>query len=414
MMKTTILGPVAACLSVVLSLTAAKADWPQWRGATRDDSNAEKGLLTSWPKAGPKQAWLYDKAGLGYSGFSVVGGKLFTMGVADGKERVFALDAKTGKEAWSAPLGDVYPNDWGDGPRSTPTVDGDRVYALTGQGVLACLNAADGKVKWKVDFQKDFGGKLQSWGYTESALVDGPHVFCTPGGSGGTMAALDKMTGKVVWRSTDLADEAQYASPIMITHKEKKQLVQLVTKRFFALDPATGKVLWEVPFAGRTAVIPTPIYQDGSVYVAAGYGVGCHQVKLLDNGTAEETYRNDVMVNHHGGVILKEGHLFGHSEKKGWTCQNWKTGEAVWTDKGIGKGAIGYADGHFYCLSEDKGTVSLIKASTEKWDEVGQFTLSPQSSIRSKRGRIWTHPVITGGHLYLRDQEYIYCFKVTK
>lgn len=396
----------------LISPMATAADWTQWRGPGREDRSPDKGLLKAWPEGGPKQLWVFKDAGLGYAGYSIVAGKLFTMGLREAQELVIAVDVATGKEVWSAPAGPRYPNRWGDGPRGTPTVDGDHLYALSGQGMLVCLNRADGKQVWSKSLVKDLGGKLQDWGYTESVLVVGDTVICTPGGSGGTMAALNKKTGAVVWRTTELQDAAQYASPILIQHAGKPQIVQLVMSRFFGVDPANGKVLWNIDFPGNTAVIPTPVYHDGLVYVSAGYSVGCKAVRLTASG-AEVVYEgNRVMKNHHGGVVRVEDHLYGYSDGPGWVCQNLKSGQEVWANKSLGKGSVHFADGMLYCVTEDGGNVALVEATTIGWNEKSRFKLAPQSTQRSPQGRIWTHPVVLDGKLYLRDQELLHCYDV--
>lgn len=388
------------------------ADWPQWRGPARNDISPDKSILNPWPAKGPEQKWVFKEAGLGYAGFSVVGDRLFTMGAAGGGEQVIAVNAATGAKAWAVELDNrVYPNNWGDGPRSTPTVDGDSLYTLSANGVLGCLAVKDGAVQWKIDLVKDLGGKLQDWGYTESVLVDGDKVICTPGGDGGTMAALDKKTGKVLWRSTGIKEPAQYSSPILITHEGKKQVVQLLTKKVIGVDPENGAVLWTANFPGRVAVIPTPIYKDGYLYVTAGYGVGCRLLKL-GGKEPEVVYENNTMVNHHGGVILVGDKLYGHSDKGGWTCQDFLTGEPVWKNESLGKGAVGFAAGHLVCLDEKSGAVALVEASPAGWKEKSRFTLSPQTEQRKPQGKIWVHPVIVNGRLYLRDQEFIHCYDV--
>lgn len=406
-----ILSALVVSLALISPVVNA-ADWTQWRGPGREDRSPDKGLLKSWPEGGPKQLWVFNDAGLGYAGYSIVSGKLFTMGLRGDQEFVIAVDTATGKEVWSAPAGPRYPNGWGDGPRCTPTVDGNHLYAVGGQGLLVCVNRTDGKQVWSKSLVKDLGGRVPDWGYTESLLVVGDHVICTPGGSGGTLAALNKKTGEVVWRTTDLQDGAQYSSPILIEHAGKPQIVQLVMKRFFGVDPANGKVLWNVEFPGRTAVIPTPIYHDGVVYVSAGYGVGCKAVRLTASG-AEVAYEdNKVMKNHHGGVVRVGDHLYGYSDGPGWVCQNLKTGKEVWANKSLGKGAVHFADGMLYCISEDGGDVALVEAVSSGWNEKGRFKLSPQTKQRNPQGRIWTHPVVLDGKLYLRDQELLHCYDV--
>lgn len=395
-----------------LAFSVSAADWPHWRGPNRDDHSPDKGLLKKWPEAGPKRVWLFENAGLGYAGYSIVGNQLFTTGLRGEQEFLIALDVAKGTELWSAPVGAKYANRWGDGPRGTPSVDGGLVYAIGGQGTLVCVQASDGKLVWQKSLVSDLGGKLQTWGYTESPLIVGDKVVVTPGGPKGTLAALNKKTGALAWQTAELTDEAQYSSPILITHAGKKQVVQLVMQKFFGVDPETGKVLWKADFPGRTAVIPTPIYKDGIVYVTAGYGVGSKAIKLGADNSVTTVYENKVMKNHHGGVVLVGDHLYGNSDGPGWICQDFKTGEEVWASKALGKGAVHYADGMLYCLDEGSGTVVLAEASPKGWTEHGRFKLDPQTKQRSPQGRIWTHPVVVNGKLFLRDQELLFCFDV--
>jgi outer membrane protein assembly factor BamB len=389
----------------------AGGNWPQWRGPDRTDVSKETGLLKSWPAEGPKRVWLFREAGLGYSGPAIVGNKLFTIGARDGSEYLIAVDAESGKQLWTARLGDELKNNWGDGPRGTPTVDGDRVFALSGRGNLAGAAVTDGKILWQRTM-KEFGGGMPGWGYTESVLVDGDKVVCTPGGSRGAIVALNKQDGKLIWQSKEFTDGSQYASIIAADHGGVRQYIQLTQQHVAGISAADGKLLWSSDFPGRTAVIPTPIFHDGQVYVTAGYGAGCKLVKLGPDNSATEVYANKVMKNHHGGVILVDGYTYGHSDGSGWVCQNFKTGEQVWMERKFGKGAVAYADGMLYCLEESSGTVALVEASPKGWKEHGRFKLDPQSTQRSPSGRIWTHPVVTGGRLYLRDQELLYCYDV--
>ena len=403
---------VSCALGSLVALSAFGADWPQWRGDSRRDHSPDKGLLAQWPQNGPKQVWSFDNAGLGYAGFAISKDSLFTMGLRDGQEFLIAVNASTGKELWSSPAGSKYPNNWGDGPRMTPTVDGDRVFAIGGQGLLICVEAKNGKLIWSKNLVTDLGGQLQDWGYTESPLVVGDIVICTPGGPQGTLAGLDKSSGAVRWRTSGLTDKAQYSSPILIQHDGQPQVVQLVMNRFFGVSPKDGSVLWKKDFPGRVAVIPTPIYEDGIVYVTAGYGVGCEAVRLGTNNSIAALYSNKVMKNHHGGVICVDGYLYGHSDGAGWVCQELKTGKEIWSHKGFGKGSVTYADGKLFCLDERNGDVALVEASTQGWKELSRFKLAPLSSKRSPQGGIWPHPVVVNGRLYLRDQELIHCFNV--
>ncbi len=397
---------VSAC-----ALTA-NADWPRWRGANFDDTSTEK-VLAEWPKDGPKQLWLNNDVGLGYSGYSIVGDTLYTMGARDVTEFVIAVDVKTGKEKWATEVGALLTNNWGNGPRATPTVDSGKVYAMSGKGNLVCVSADTGKEVWKVSMDS-LGGKVPGWGYTESPLVDGNMVVCTPGGGQGTVAAFDKNTGTKVWQSADWTDPAQYSSIIPVTHNGGRQFIQLTMQTVAGVNATDGKVLWRSEFPGKTAVIPTPIFNEGQVFVAAGYGVGCKSVQIGEGNKVTELYNNKDMVNHHGGVVLHKGNLYGFCEGKGWTCMDLKTGEVKWQEKkGLKKGAIHCCGDQLVLLEEDTGTVALIDASPGGWNERGRFTLSPQTTQRSKSGKVWTHPVIDGGKLFLRDQELLFCFDVS-
>jgi outer membrane protein assembly factor BamB len=399
-------------LSTLIAVTpAARAlDWPQWRGPDRTGVSQETGLLKKWPEGGPQRIWMFENAGKGYSAPAIAGGKYFTIGTRDGAEALLILDANTGQELRVAKIGEVLENKWGDGPRGTPTVDGDRVYALSGPGDLVCVGIADGKVRWKVSMSS-LGGKVPNWGYTESVLVDGNKVLCTPGGAKGTVAALDKLTGKVIWQSKGLTEPAHYSSIVAATINGTPQYVQRNEKSIFGLAAADGRVLWQTDFPGRTAMIPTPIVSGNEVYVTAGYGTGCKMVRIEPDNKVTVVYENKVAKNHHGGFVKIGDYLYGHGDPQ-WICQNFKTGEEVWSSRALGKGAVGAADGMLYCLEESSGVVALVEASPKGWKEVSRFTLSPQTKIRSSSGKVWTHPVIAHGKLYLRDQDLNYCYDI--
>jgi len=403
--------PPFALLFVCVASTLHASDWHRWRGAEFDDISKETDLLKKWPVEGPRKLWTSDKAGLGYSGFSIVDGILYTQGLLEDTEHLLAFDAGAGTLKWSTPVGPVLKNNWGDGPRGTPTIDGDRVYALSGQGFLICAKASDGKTLWSASM-KDFGGKVPGWGYTESVLVDGDKVVCTPGGPQGALLALDKMSGKKIWQTAEWTDGAQYSSVIAVNHNGSRQYIALTMQHFGGFDAADGRKLWLSDWAGKTAVIPTPIFSGGDVYVASGYGVGCKLVHVGAQNAVEERWTNTNMVNHHGGVILHKGYLYGYSDKGGWTCQDWTTGDVKWASKNLGKGAVHCAGDMLYLLEEGSGTVVLIEASAEGWKENGRFKLEPQTTQRKPSGKIWTHPVVANGRLYLRDQEMLTCFDI--
>jgi outer membrane protein assembly factor BamB len=390
------------------------SDWPQFRGPNRDGLSAETGLLKQWPAAGPPLAWKATGLGHGYSTVSVLGDRVFTIGEKGESNFVIALNAADGKPAWTAKLGKSGAPGWGgfEGPRATPTVDGDLLYALGQYGELACLETATGKERWRKNLTTDFGGSLPEWGFSESPLVDGEKVVVTPGGPKGALVALDKKTGAPIWQSHDFTDPAQYSSIIAAQIGGVRQYIQMTMANVVGIAASDGKLLWRAPRKGSTAVIPTPIFSDGFVYVSSSYGIGCNLFKITANAgkfSAAQVYANKVMANHHGGVIKVGNFLYGHSEGKGWTCQDFKTGEAKWQNKEkVGKGSLVYADGHLYLRQEDKpGTAALIEASPNGYKEHGRFN-PPDASDK----KTWPHPVVAGGKLYLRDQEVLLCYDV--
>ena len=396
-------------LLVFTSLLTAPGDWPTWRGPKRDGISTETGLLKAWPKEGPMLAWKATGLGTGYSAVSVADGRVITMGDGPDGARVLAFDLK-GKELWQSETigkpGGNYP-----GTRCTPAIDGGLVYALGQFGDFVCLDAKTGKVVWSKSFQKDFGGGYAGWNYTESPLVDGNKVLLTPGGKQGTMVALDKKTGALLWQSKQWTDRAAYSSIVPSDFGGKRHYVQFTEESVAGIEATTGNLLWRAPRKGATASIPTPVLSGDLVFVTSGYGVGCNLFKLKPDSSVigtEEVYANKNIVNHHGGVILLGKHLYGHSDSGGWTCMEMSTGEVAWKNGGVGKGAVAYADGHLYCRSESgKGNVALIEATTTGYVEKGRFEQPDRSGKNS-----WAHPVIAGGKLYLRDQDTLLCYDV--
>jgi outer membrane protein assembly factor BamB len=270
--------PVLAVVVCALALPALAADWPQWRGPDRTAISSETGLLKAWPKEGPPLLWTYRDAGTGYSGPAIVGDRFFTAGARNDAEYVYCLDVRTGKALWSTALGPIFPEGHADGPRGTPTVDGELLYVLGGQGELVCVETGTGKKHWNLNLKKDLNGSMMSgWGYCESPLVDGEKVVVSPGGSGGTLAALDKRSGKVIWRSKGLTDQAAYSSIMVADIGGIRQYIQMTGIGVAGVAAQDGRLLWHYPKKGvyRTAVIPTPIVHDNHVYATAGYGAGC-------------------------------------------------------------------------------------------------------------------------------------------
>ncbi|MEZ6115251.1 MAG: PQQ-binding-like beta-propeller repeat protein [Pirellulaceae bacterium] len=382
----------------------------------RDDVSLETNLLTTWPEAGPERRWLFENAGVGYSGISVVKDRLYTMGSRNGKEELICLNSLTGEEIWATPVSDEFDNKWGNGPRSTPTVEGDFVYTLSAGGTVLCANRTDGSAQWSISLT-DFGGEVPGWGYTESVLIEGDHLICTPGGSQGTLLALNKTDGTKVWQSIEFTDPAHYASIIAADVHGQRQLIQVTEKSVVGIAADSGKLLWKTDWPGAVAVIPTPVYRDGHVYVTSSYSAGCNVFQISPDNQVAAKYdekAQKMMKNHHGGVVLVGDSIFGYSDGVGWLCHDFLSGEVKWRARDeFGKGAITAANGQLVLVSESEGEVALIDAATDGWHEHGRFTLDPQTELRKPDGRIWVHPVVVNGKLYLRDQDLIYCYNVS-
>ena len=396
------------------AIKAGKADWPQFRGPNRDNVSPDKNLLTKWPKDGPKLVWKSEGVGDGFSSVAVVGEKIFTMGEKDKASFVFALDRATGERLWATKVGQ--PGGGPPGPRSTPTVDGKFVYALSQEGELACLDTAKGEVKWRKNFKKDFEGSWGGWNYCESPLIDGDRVVCTPGGKKATIVALDKLTGEEMWRSPQ-GDTAGYSSIVVSNGGGVKQYVQLTAAGTIGVAAKDGKLLWRnKQFAGNTANIPTPIVLGNQILTCAGYSTGGALLTLSSNGkggvSAKENYYKGELTNKHGGVLVVGDYVYGDTDESGLIhCAEWKTGEVKWKrdveSKGRGSCAISYADGHLYARYQN-GVVALVPATPKGYSESGSF------KIKNCTSPSWSHPVVIGGKLYLREQNILWCYDVSK
>ena len=410
---------------VFFSMNVKAQDWHQWRGANQDGMVKDKSLNLNWEEKKPEQLWVFRQAGSGYSSPVVVGTTLYCQGAADETDFAFALDTQTGNLKWKQILGELYVQDRGDGPRGSITVDGDKIYLIRGGGQIHCLSAADGKKIWQKDFVKDFGGKIMSqWGYSESPLIDGNLVIATPGGDNGTMIALNKNTGEVVWVSKEWTDEAGYSTPVVAEVDGVKQYVQQAAKGVAGIAARDGKLLWKVDVEGyRTAIIPTPIVKENIVYVTASYNSSCNSISLNKDGDtfkAETVYSNKNMLNHHGGVVLVNGHIYGFSEGSGWTCQEFKTGENVWSTGRTGevtnfsKGAVLAVNDRLLLQEEKSGLLAVVAASTEGWKEFGRMEFPERTQMETKDNMVWTHPVIANGKLYIRDHDLLFCYDLRK
>ena len=394
--------------------------WPTFRGPDRTAVASDEGLLTSWPEGGPKLLWESAGAGRGYSSLAIVDGKIYTLGDAssipeDKDEYLFCFNQADGKPLWKLKTGSAWASgkpDW-QSSRSTPTIDGDRVYALTAHGELICCTTK-GKELWRKDLKKDFGGKkADGWGYSESVLIDGNKLVCTPGGEENTMVSLDKRTGKTLWNCSRPGDRgAGHASILISNIGNTKVYVQTTGSGAMGVRADDGKLLWTYDIDQTTAVIPSPIVRDDLVFMVAGYGRGgalLRQVAVDGSEVkVEEVYPlTQELGNKHGGVVLLGDYLYGDSEDRGIPyCAELMTGKIKWKERGSGRGSASTAaaDGHLYIRYAD-GTMTLVKASPDKFEEVGHFTV-PGSGDRPS----WSHPVVFDGKLYLREGDVLLCY----
>jgi outer membrane protein assembly factor BamB len=292
-------------------------------------------------------------------------------------------------------------------------------------GDLVCISAAGGKEVWRKNLPKDLaaevnpiggGPKKLGWGFTCSPIIDGERLICIPGGPQGTLAALDKRTGEVLWRSSEVTDQAAYTSPVVAEIHGTRQCIALTNQGLFGVHIEDGRVLWSYRRKFSTEVVNTPIVSGSLAYVTVGAGQGCDLVRIEKEGDDFKPvvqYTNKNMTNHHGNVLLHQGHVFGFAEGKGWTCQNLESGEVAWAERRqLRAGSLVFGDGRLYLYGEDDGTVVLIEASTAGWSEKGRFKIPQQSKQRKPSGKIWTPPVISGGRLFVRDQELLYCYRI--
>jgi outer membrane protein assembly factor BamB len=405
---------------------AKNFDWPQWQGPGRNAVSKETGLLKEWPKDGPPLLWKVKNLGGGDSAPSVAAGRIIGMSNRDKDEVVWALAEADGKEQWATRLGDAYKAQrmpqGKEGPSCTPTVDGEFAYALGLGGDLVCLQVADGKIVWRKSLTTEFGGTPPMWSYRESPLVDGDKLIVTPGGKEVAIVALNKKTGEVIWKAkVPGGDGAAYSSAIAIDFGGQRQYVQLLRGGLVGVAAEDGKFLWRYDGpANRMGInITTPLYYDGQVFGTSAYGAGGGLVKLSKDDKegvkAEEVYLTRKMQNHHGGVILLDGCLYGANggNEGGYlACLEFKTGKVLWDErdkpdrKGVKKGSVVLADARIYYRQED-GTMILFEPSPKEYIERGSFAQPDRSNLSA-----WSHPIIANGKLYVRDQDVLFCYDV--
>lgn len=385
-------------------------EWPQFRGANRDNISREPGLLAKWSDDGPPLAWKQTGLGEGYSGVSMAKGKVYTMGNRDDDEYLLAYDAQTGEELWAQKMGKAFHDGQGNGPRGTPTIDDDHIYALGANGDLVCVDAEKGEKIWEVNILKEFAANNIKWGISESVLIDGDHVICTPGGKKATFAALNKHTGKTVWKGVVPGHpEAAYSSMIAVEVAGVRHYVNFIHTGLVGVKATDGKLLWlDQKSSNSTANCSTPIFYDDGIFSASGYGTGGAYLKLAGTGghvRATFAYKTEHMKNHHGGMAAVSGYLYGFDEGT-LVCLDIKLEKVKWQDRSVGKGSLTIADGMLYLRSE-QGPLALAEVTPDAYIESGRFDQPDRSNKPS-----WAHPVVAGGKLFLRDMDTLLAFDV--
>jgi outer membrane protein assembly factor BamB len=422
--------PCAVAMILAFSPSIQAREWPQWRGLNRDGKSMDEGLLQDWPEGGPPLAWSASGIGRGFSSVSLSEGRIFTMGDLGSDQFVFALSSKDGSLAWKTAIGPAWTEESDyPGSRSTPTVDGELVYVLGTEGAIACLRAATGEIVWKRNVEDDFGGFVMmaragvNWRFAESPLVDGHRVLVTPGAPAAAIVALDKRTGREIWRSAipRLGDRgndgAQYSSIVISQAAGVRQYVQLLGRGLVGVRAEDGQFLWGYNrIANDVANIPTPIVSGDFVFTSTGYQTGAALLELRQDGEggveAREVYflPAGTFQNHHGGIVLHEGYLYAGMGHNGGLPVSLRiaTGEVAWgpiRNAGRNSAAIAYADGRLYYRYQD-GLVLLVEATPEAYREHGSFR------IEGVENPSWPHPVIEGGRLYLREQDRLLAYDV--
>ena len=386
--------------------------WPCYHGPNHDNISPETGLSSDWSKNPPQQLWMGQGLGEGFSTVSIARGRILTMGTAGDQEVVLALDPADGKPIWSQQTGGaVFQDGHGNGPRATPTIDDDRVYALGANGDLVCLAFDDGNVLWRKNILNDFEASNITWGICESVLIDGDKLICTPGGRNAGMVALDKKTGDVIWKGALPGDpKAGYSTAIIAEVGGVRQYINFTSTGVVGVRAADGQFLWQDKDSSNgTANISSPVFTGEGVFSASGYGSGGALVRLTPKGdrtAAELVYQTKEMKNHHGGMVALDGYLYGSNDPGVLTCLELRNGDVKWRERSVGKGTVGYADGHLYCRSE-AGPLSLVEATPTKFRLKGRL----EQPLRSDK-MAWAHPVIAGGRMYLRDMDKLLVYDV--
>lgn len=378
----------------------------RWRGPNGNGVYNETGLLKEWPASGPDIIWSYEGLGEGHSSPAFANNTIYLTGMENQTGYVYALTTAgqlKWKKAYGAEFLESYP-----GARSTPVVAGDLLYSYSGHGVLTCMDADNGNIKWQKSAFDDFDGENIRWGVTETVVVDGDKVYFTPGGKKDNVVALNRFTGDHIWSSPGLGEASAYCTPLLVELPARKLLVTHTADHIIGVDSENGKMLWSHPHTNRWQVhANTPIYYDGGVFCFSGYGQGGVKFELnADGSSVEKAWTNEHLDSRIGGMVMVDGYLYGSGDNsREWRCVDWETGEEKYASTDIGKGVTIYADGMLYCYS-DRGELGLAKATPEG------FNLKSKTRVELGSAQHWSHPVINNGRLYLRHGNTLIAYKI--
>ena len=380
--------------------------WPRFHGPNGDSISTDTGLLAEWPEEGPQLLWTAEPLGKGYTSVTIANGLIYTAGDIGDHNVITSLDMN-GKIKWQFNNSDS----WTRGAQGTPTIDGNRLYHENAHDEVVCLDAKTGEKIWGLNLASEFGGKKGGYGRAESLLVDGDHLICSPGGET-AVAAVDKTTGKTIWKSSSVGEPASYVSPIVVEYRGLRMIITMSQKCLIAVNADTGDLLWRFEHYTERYVANcvTPIYHDGHVFVTGGYGKGCVLLAINVDGrkaTIEPVWRTENLDNRHGGVVLLDGYIYGaaHATNKGkWACLEWKTGKLMHAERGLGPGSLTWAEGMLYVLNERR-KIGLVKPTPD-----GHQIVSQSEIPEGGEGPSWAHPVVRGGRLYVRHGDFLYAF----
>lgn len=382
-----------------------------WRGPERDGIYPDTGLLKKWEEAGPKQLWETLDLGKGYSSPVIVDDYLYVTGMNEAEDKeIFSAYTLDGKKEYVIEYGSPWNKSFPD-TRTTPTIVGKKAYVISGMGQVVCIDIKKGEIIWSVDGSERFGVKTGTWGVSESPLVFDNKVIFSPGGDQTAMVALNAKNGETIWKSEALEEICNYASPLLIEHNGKKQIVSITGKSVIGVDAENGEIMWsyddwghEAAERGREKISPnTPLYKDGNIFVSNGYNLNSFMLQLSDDGKSVSVlWKNDTLDTHLGGFVLVGNAIYGsnwlNNATGNWVAVDWNTGKTLYETswEGKGKGAIISADDMLYCYDEKRGYVGLVPANPEKFEVVSEFV------ITKGEGPFWAHPVINNGVLYIR------------